>query len=397
MIDKKILILYFGNYSSKYFDNIFHDWNTPSDLDESIVQPFRKVFKEVIPINYYSYAGDCGIGYMNSFIAKTISDIEPDYVFWCTSGHEISIPTLKYVRHHVKSLIALSFDDAYRAGNYVSRLAGMIDVLLFNDPAYIDYYAALFNHSFFIALPGASGDVYHKITGLDKIYDVSFVGSFSPYRKEIIDYLSENGISVHTFGAGWNNSPYVGTPDKVNIFNRSKINLNLESFPKKTVQIKGRVFEVSMTGNFLITERFAGIDRIFREDENIVAFGTKEELLKKIRHYLGDDRARIEIEGKMRKYALENLVSECVVEKTFRKIGDILIRKNRSYHTLNSLFYDCKHRIHLLAHLKYRIKSIISLSFSAQTRHPVWKQMKLHALIFIRDFISLFNISFSLY
>ena len=80
----------------------------------------------------------------------------------------------------------------------------------------------------------------------------------------------------------------------INIFRNSKINLNFT----KTIdnsgnnQLKGRIFEICMSGGFLLTEYYDEIEEYFKIGEEIDIFRSKEELIKKVNFYLSNDKKR---------------------------------------------------------------------------------------------------------
>ena len=83
-------------------------------------------------------------------------------------------------------------------------------------------------------------------------YKVSFVGAAHGDRKDKIKYLKNRGIEVKCFGYGWENGA-IKANEIPKIFNDSIISLNFANSSGEN-QIKARVFEVSGSGGFLLTE-----------------------------------------------------------------------------------------------------------------------------------------------
>ena len=88
---------------------------------------------------------------------------------------------------------------------------------------------------------GFNSKVYLK-KDLPLKYDVTFVGGFSPYRKWVLHLLEKEGINVKVFGRGWGSDKnWVSQEEMVDIFNQSRINLNLSnaiSYDYKFLQLK---------------------------------------------------------------------------------------------------------------------------------------------------------------
>ena len=84
-------------------------------------------------------------------------------------------------------------------------------------------------------------------------YDVSFIGKSYFDRKNIINYLKSNNIKVKCFGYGWG-TRILKDSEISNIFRLSKISLNFSSTRGSLKQLKARVFEVTGSGGFLMTE-----------------------------------------------------------------------------------------------------------------------------------------------
>jgi hypothetical protein len=103
------------------------------------------------------------------------------------------------------------------------------------------------------------------------------------------------GINIQAFGNGWSNG-YLSTQKMVELFNKSKINLNfVQCYDDGRPQLKARFFEVCMAGGFLLSEYFEGIEDFFKIDKEIVCFINFEEAIEKINYYLTHENERIAI------------------------------------------------------------------------------------------------------
>ena len=135
---------------------------------------------------------------------------------------------------------------------------------------------------------------------------MSFVGSAYGNRMRWIAMLRENGIGVECFGHGWPNGA-VSAAQVAAIVRESRISLNFGDsglqlrgvVPYRSRQIKARVFEVPGAGGFLLTQPADGLERCYRDGEEIAVFDSDAELLSRIRYYLEhpDERDRVALAG----------------------------------------------------------------------------------------------------
>jgi spore maturation protein CgeB len=161
-------------------------------------------------------------------------------------------------------------------------------------------------------------------------YDVSFIGGKNSWRKFVINELESKGISVACFGDWWENGR-VSFEEMYDIFNNSRINLNLsnsihhnirylfsgiihfskrDSFSdiwrplanillskKNAEQIKARFFEVMGAWGFLLSYDLEGIEKYFvpEKDIGIYSWGNISNLHQKIQYYLSHEEERQQI------------------------------------------------------------------------------------------------------
>ena len=137
------------------------------------------------------------------------------------------------------------------------------------------------------------------------LYDVSFVGQKHSIRGELIHALNSAGIKVDIWGKYWEGQPdyhgYADFKEMVDIFNYSKINLNLSN-PFRTgsmPQIKGRAFELPACGAFQLTTPADNIEFYFEPNKEIVIVNDMYEMAHKIFYYLKheDEREEIALNG----------------------------------------------------------------------------------------------------
>lgn len=275
MIDKSVLVLWFGDYVSKKYPENFRYFHTPADLFRGVVGPFRSVCSRVDELNFHQWAGEEGLWATNQRIVRLCQRHRYDFVVWCSLNNEIFPSTFRVIQETGAQVIGLSFDDDTRH-EWVKTWAPLVNHVVFNDPNFIGVYG---HNAHYMPFPGASRADFPQLD-LPKIYDVSFVGSCTPYRREWVEYLRGKGIDVKTFGNGWKGSGRVSHEEMVRVFNQSRVNLNLEQWEKPKIQLKARVFEIAMTGGFLLTPQTSG------PRSTGVEYHDKEDLARKIKDYL---------------------------------------------------------------------------------------------------------------
>ncbi|MBN1384045.1 MAG: glycosyltransferase family 1 protein [Elusimicrobia bacterium] len=185
---------------------------------------------------------------------------------------------------------------------------------------------------------------YKKPDNMEKNLDVSFLGQslHKSGRQSYIDYLIENGINVETFGAGSKNGK-ISTEEKIRLYKRTKINLNLSGVSKKTrltggreihkraKQFKINLFESAFCGGFLLSEYVPGIENLFEIGREIDVFHDKHELLEKIKYYLKHERERENIakKGRERAYKEKKFNVKYAVPKLISDIDEL--KKEKKY------------------------------------------------------------------
>jgi spore maturation protein CgeB len=148
--------------------------------------------------------------------------------------------------------------------------------------------------------------------------DVCFIGGLSRFhkaRREMVEYAIEQGVHMKVWG-GYRKH-YSGSPilrcwqgqiwgeEQVKALCAAKIGLNFHFDHQPGELDRGlnvRAFELPACGVFQLLQRVPSVDEIFEVGKEIVCFGSKEEMLDKIKYYLAHDeeRERIATAGRLR-------------------------------------------------------------------------------------------------
>ncbi len=176
---------------------------------------------------------------------------------------------------------------------------------------------------------------YFKIDGMEETIDISFIGDIAckMYRNEYIGYITKTGLTVEVFGTGSRNGQ-VTLERMVQIFNKTKINLNFADISLKNAikkelningkirQMKGRMAEVTLCRGFVLGEYVPGIEEVFEPDKEIIIFHSKEEMVEKIKYYLGHDDKRHAIAEKGYIRALKDYEISTAIPRLISRIED---------------------------------------------------------------------------
>ena len=132
-------------------------------------------------------------------------------------------------------------------------------------------------------------------------YDVAFVGQKHGIRDVVVSQLRGAGITVHTWGHFWSpHKDHHGRPtcsEMVNIFNQSKINLNLRwcSRDASHGQVKGRDLELMGCGAFMLASQHAECNdfhELYTPNKEFVEYHLVDEIVEGIKYWLENDISR---------------------------------------------------------------------------------------------------------
>ena len=294
---------------------------------------------------------------MNTRLLEAVRAEKPDLVFSILFKNEVEKATIRKISADISCPTLNWFcDDHWRYENFSRHWAPCFNWVVTTAESAVPKYHRDGYHNVVKTQWGCNQFVYRKLD-LPRMYDVTFVGQPHGNRRQIIDMLLEHGVDVRVWGYGWP-AGRVGQDRMIEIFNQSRINLNLpnasvvapttstrpalstrlqfavqhplqaglaivgkagklarrsgrigarrdgegrdDSDPPATAeQIKGRNFEVPGCGGFMLTGRADNIGDYYEDGREIVCFEDEAQLLDKVRFYLShdDERERIVGEG----------------------------------------------------------------------------------------------------
>ena len=261
-------------------------------------------------------------------IEKWVAQEAIDVIFSYLSGEIVTRATMKKLRSFRIPMINLALNDkeAFVGKTRNGQAIGSKDICRYFDLCWTSTEDALEKYCAEGALPiyypeGANPAI-HRPYDLSKTIDISFVGQCYGERPEVICRLAQHGIQVETYGEGWPMGP-LSTEEMVKIYSRSKINLGFGGIAghKDIFCLKGRDFEIPMSGGLYLTEYHPELERAYDLQNEIVAYSGFDDLLAKIRYLLSNPEKAEEIRGKGYQRARQEHTWERRFEKVFNLMG----------------------------------------------------------------------------
>ena len=254
-----------------------------------------------------------------------------DVIFAYLSGEQVTPDTMEKLSDLHIPMINLSLNDKE---NFVGKIRGgqalgIRDICRFFSICWTSTEDALPKYCVEGArplyLPEAANPDIHKASDIERTIDVSFVGQQYGNRQEIIDFICAAGIDVQAYGFGWPNGP-LDTEAMVELYSKSRINLGFGGVIGHTGAycLKGRDFEVPMSGGLYLTEYHPELERVYDIGREIVTYRDAGELLEKIRDLLAHPEKADSIRRMGFERALRDHSWEMRFEKIFRLLGLIV-------------------------------------------------------------------------
>lgn len=249
-------------------------------------------------------------------------------IFTYLSGEQVTPQAMEKLRAFKVPIVNLSLNDKEHFVGKIrgGQAMGMRDICRFFDLCWTSTEDALKKYCAEGALPlylpeGANPDV-HRPFDVERKFDVSFVGQCYGNRPAIVERLKQAGIRVEAFGFGWPNGPLT-TEEMVKMYSRSRINLGFGGVAghDDTFCLKGRDFEIPMSGGLYVTESCAELEKFFRPGGEVITYEGFDDLVAKIRYLLAHPEEAEQIRRAGFERARSEHTWEMRLEKVFRLMG----------------------------------------------------------------------------
>lgn len=334
----------------------------PNGEDYHIAELLRDTFSHVVPFgcrDVADYIQRRPLAHQNAgankIMATEVAALRPDLVY-LESGYNIDPALLEAIRKQLGIPVTMWFGDACVDENHIERIlryAQTVDWQVVVDREAQDRARerGIANVEF---VPFFGYDHYFKPLGVKKRVDILFTGKsyigntifpFSAERLHFIEAVNrEFGKGLHVVGEGWEPlglTNYSGerVPEwDVNVLNnKSKIVLAFDATQTQDFT-SCRTYHALLSGAFVLTRSFPGIEKFFVNGEHLVWFDTEEEGLRLIRHYLDSDEERERIASAGMRHVIENgwVFSNVATYLVARGLG----RENRRFEQVHAPYSE---------------------------------------------------------
>lgn len=292
-------------------------------------------------VELFDYMGElklCGKAAMNQKLLERTKAWRPDVAVFSLYTDQFEETVVKELRSHTKTF-CFFHDDTWRV-EYSRHWAAQFDFFSSPDMRGEQKYREIGLPNAIYFPFGCNENIFQR-QNLEKKFDVSFVGSWHPYREWLINRITKAGISVEAVGHKWPKGE-IDQDEMIRIFNQSRINLNLTnsaswdmryllSSPmglinrirsKKNVeQMKARIFEVSGCAGFQLSYYVEGLNNCYAIDKEIGVYADADDLIDKIKFYLSHESLRESMAEAAYKRTLEEHTFEKRFNVVFKRMG----------------------------------------------------------------------------
>jgi spore maturation protein CgeB len=249
---------------------------------------------------------------MNQRLLEVARGERPDLAMFSLYTDQVEPATVAALRQYTPTL-CFFHDDTWRV-DFSRFWARQFDYFSTPDVYGVEKYAAVGLRNAIYFPFGCNQALYRK-TEAPYQYDVSFVGSWHPYREWLIRRLEKTGVRVLVVGYRWP-SGLVSHDEMINVFNSSRINLNMSNSatwdaryllasprglinrirtPKTVEQLKARHFEINGCGAFQLSYYVEGLERQYDIGREIAVYADPDDLIRKVKSYLENEPLRYRI------------------------------------------------------------------------------------------------------
>lgn len=308
-------------------------------------------------------------------------------------GYQFDDKTFEIIKNHNIKIFGLAFDNASDQKFYIEKYSKFDGVLSTSPLTRLEFDIVGIPSTLIWPLPRM--EIKDEIK--NKNIDVSFVGGIKADRKEWLKKIEDNGIKIEVYGYGTKNG-YVPYEEYIDIMRKSKITINFNrpnifrflSIFDKNINWRTcptlRNVEAALSGTLLLTEWVPEIELMF-ENNTIDYFNSEDELIKKIKFYLKNNKIREDRTKKTKEFAKKNLVNKYKISESVIKLCSdeaINFLERGRYHRVNNghthfykvgrLYFFTKKFIYNILNfklnesflnLKFVIKDLLSLNIFA--------------------------------
>jgi len=334
----KLKILHITNLNERHNGRLFY--TTGRRINNGLIRLNHKVLtlsdRDIVS-NYRSFSDFNGSKKLNKIFLETVKNFRPNLILL---GHAdlIKEQSLKYIKENYPNIkISQWFLDRMDSGWKNNRLR-FLDKIKFMDCSFCttDPYSLNLGNNNVYYMPNP---VDHSVDDIKVYennhpeYDLFFAMSHGVHRgvlkkgkyderEKIIKYLIKKNpdLKFNIFGMG-NYQPVWGDDFKKNLYN-SKIGLNLSQGKPLKYYSSDRIAQLMGNGIATLIDKRTKLNKFFTNQEAIF-YNSKEDLNKKIRYILSNDKLRIKIAKKGHRKYHKSFNSKIIANYIISKIFEI--------------------------------------------------------------------------
>ncbi|WP_282941187.1 glycosyltransferase [Paenibacillus sp. RC67] len=256
-----------------------------------------------------------------SVLVETALAFKPDLILVMNGIYRVSDEQVVKLRQSGFRTAIWIMDDPYFT-DITAHMAPFYDYIFTHELNAVPFYQSL-GCRYVYYLPSGVDPAIIAPRFVEKQYrsDVCFIGSGFSNRISFFNKVIPALKGVHLFmaGYGWNqlksydaikehvNLEGVLYDDNIRYYIGAKIVINLHRSPEERLNSRGiqalsinpRTFEIGACGTLQLTDVRQDLSRYYSPDHELVTFASPEELVDRIRYYLGneEERSHIALEG----------------------------------------------------------------------------------------------------
>jgi glycosyltransferase involved in cell wall biosynthesis len=229
---------------------------------------------------------------------EQIKHERPDVVY-CHDLSVLNTETLKEVKKYSRLLVG-QIASPLPSDEYL-RQYGLI---ISSFPHFVKKFRKMGINSEYQKLAFESG-ILEKVSEQERKYDITFVGSFSPYHQKGTKFLEEvaRHYPIHVWGHGLEflsplsplRKNFHGQAWGLNmfkIFAQSKIVINRHIGVSGNYANNMRLYEATGMGAMLITDKKKNLNDLFKVGKEVVKYKNAKDLKEKIDYFIKNDEER---------------------------------------------------------------------------------------------------------
>ncbi|WP_104741387.1 glycosyltransferase family protein [Helicobacter ailurogastricus] len=249
---------------------------------------------------------------------------KPDLLIIQGWGWNYTPRDLLQIKHRYKDLKILNLQMDDRFDWHLNKPIGthailpFIDCALSTAPERVRWILQEGTPAFYMPL-ASSLEFYHPLEGVERIYDIGFVGANVGVRGEIIKALEQEGFRVRAYGYGFGGRLPL---EETNLFfNQCELVLGCGSVGVGDfVNMKLRDFDAPMSGAAYITTHNKDLELLFRPD-SVIFYQDIKDLIQKAHHYLTHKEELVKIRENAFKEASQKHTYEKRLKEVFKELG----------------------------------------------------------------------------